>query len=129
MATRTKARRASRSPRSAGRGEDEVRLRAIIENVIDGIIAIDERAIVQSFNPAAEHMFGYAADKVIRENVKMLMPEPHHGKHDGYIASYLSTGEAKIIGIGRRGDRAARGRDGLPDRSRRHPEGAAAAKF
>ena len=76
-------------------------LKAIIENAIDGIITIDRHGIVESINPAASTLFGYDADEVIGNNVSMLMPEPDHSRHDGYIANYLNTGEKKIIGIGR----------------------------
>jgi PAS domain S-box-containing protein len=81
--------------------EDTVLLRAIIENVIDGIITIDDKCVIESFNSAAERIFGYSAKEVIGKNVKMLMPSPYHEEHDGYVRSYLETGEAKIIGVGR----------------------------
>lgn len=81
--------------------DGEVRLRAIIENVIDGIIAIDKHGIVDSFNPAAERIFGYSASDVVGHNVRMLMPEPHQSAHDDYIRNYMTTGKAKIIRIGR----------------------------
>ncbi|MBI4444972.1 MAG: MEKHLA domain-containing protein [Acidobacteria bacterium] len=81
--------------------EREARLRAILDTVIDGVITIDERGQIQTFNPAAEQIFGYAAQEVIGKNVGILMPQPDRSRHDDYIKNYLATGQAKIIGIGR----------------------------
>jgi two-component system, LuxR family, sensor kinase FixL len=77
------------------------RLSAIINTTVDGIIVIDSRGLIESLNPAAERLFGYAASEVIGSNVSMLMPSPFHEEHDGYLSRYLSTGRAAIIGTGR----------------------------
>ncbi|HUI96931.1 MAG TPA: PAS domain S-box protein [Xanthobacteraceae bacterium] len=80
---------------------DESRLRAVLETAVDGVIMIDAQGQVQMFNPACEKLFGFRADEVIGRNVKMLMPAPYREQHDRFIHNYLTTGEKKIIGIGR----------------------------
>ena len=74
---------------------------AILNDAVDGILTIDERGIVQWMNPAAEKLFGYGAEEVVGQNVKVLMPPPDREHHDSYIANYVRTGEKRIIGIGR----------------------------
>jgi len=77
------------------------RLSAVINNIVDGIITISERGIIESFNPSASKIFGYGETEVIGQNVKILMPEPYHSHHDGYLDHYIKTGEKRVIGTGR----------------------------
>ena len=101
MATRSDAKKVPRKPHATERNVGEARFHAVIDNVLDEIITIDDAGVVLSFNPAAEAMFGYGTDEVAGQYIKMLMPEPFHGEHDGYVARYLEAGKARIIGMGR----------------------------
>lgn len=77
------------------------RLHAILNTAVEAIITIDERGVCETINPAAETIFGYAADEVIGQNISMLMPSPFREEHDDYLANYLRTGQKQIIGVGR----------------------------
>lgn len=74
-------------------------LQSIIQNVMDGIITIDESGGIQGFNPAAEKIFGYPQQDVMGKNVKILMPEADRSQHDAYISRYLQTAKSRILGI------------------------------
>ncbi len=74
-------------------------LQAIIRNVMDGIIMIDEFGGIHGFNPAAEQIFGYLQQDILGKNVKMLMPEPDRSEHDSYLDRYLQSGQGRILGV------------------------------
>lgn len=86
---------------SAGLRDSEHRIRALLDNVEEGIASISENGIVELFNPSAERMFGYSSAEVVGKNISMLMPEPYRSQYDGYLKKYLQTGQAHIIGKGR----------------------------
>lgn len=80
----------------------DLRLKAVFEAALDGIITISERGIIEMANPAAASMFGYEhPDELISRNISILMPQHHADQHDDYIRRYLETGHKRIIGIGR----------------------------
>lgn len=76
-------------------------LNSIIKNAIDGIITITDRGIIESINPSACKLFGYAAEEVIGKNISMLMPKPESSNHDSYLNNYQQSRERHVIGIGR----------------------------
>jgi len=79
----------------------EAHLQSILDTVPEAMIVIDERGVIQSFSSAAERLFGLRAAEALGQNVDTLMPEPYRENHDAYLQRYLSTGERRIIGIGR----------------------------
>lgn len=76
----------------------DARWQAILLTARDAIIAIDRQARITLFNPTAELVFGYRAEEVLGENVKLLMPAPYRDDHDEYLRRYESTGETRAIG-------------------------------
>ncbi|AKU11477.1 sensory transduction histidine kinase [Azoarcus sp. CIB] len=82
-------------------GAKEEEIRAALDNLIECVVTIDARGIVQGANAAVEAVFGYPRDEVVGRNVSLLMASPHREQHDDYLARYLMTGERHIIGTTR----------------------------
>ncbi|MDX8378684.1 MAG: PAS domain S-box protein [Gallionella sp.] len=74
---------------------------AIVQTAVNAIITIDALGIMHVFNPSAEKLFGWKNREIVGKNISMLMEDPFSSEHDGYLANYLNTGKAEIIGKGR----------------------------
>ena len=106
MTDRTEITRESVSPEQAldaltALREREAHLQSILDTVPDAMVVIDIHGVIQSFSAAAERLFGWTPAEAVGRNVSMLMPQPYHDAHDGYLERYLATGERRIIGLGR----------------------------
>jgi PAS domain S-box-containing protein len=81
--------------------QSEENSRAVIDNVLDGVITIDEHDRIRSFNAACEDMFGYQASEVIGRPISLLMPDPTYSEHDRYVSEYLpiDAGAREVQGV------------------------------
>ena len=77
--------------------EEKLRHQAIVEMASDGIVTTDSMGAIDSFNSAAERLFGYSVDEVLGENIGMLMPHPYRSEHDNYLKHLRETGDSSII--------------------------------
>lgn len=98
-ALHTARRRLEEKQRQLEQAEEHVR--SVVNHVIDGIITMDMNGTIESFNPAAEMLFGYQAKEVIGQSVKILMPEAFFGESAGYLSAHGRTTQAQPMGKGR----------------------------
>jgi len=78
-----------------------IRLQAIFDDAVDGIIIIDSSGIIEEVNKSACVLFGYNEDELVKKSINMLMPQKEAVRHDGYLHNYQQSRIPKIIGIGR----------------------------
>jgi PAS domain S-box-containing protein len=81
--------------------ENSARYLAIFDTEVDAIVVADEFGTIQSFNRAAESIFGYSAEEMIGRNFRSLMSEADRSRHDNCLASYREGGRRRTIGIDR----------------------------
>lgn len=72
-----------------------------IAQAIDAVVTIDADNRVIFFNSAAEKLWGYRAQEVLGQNVKMLVPIEIQSNHDDYVNQNRITGVDKIVGTSR----------------------------
>ncbi len=78
--------------------EKERRICEIVNSAFDAIITINERGIIETFNPAACRMFDYRESDVIGQKVNMLMASPEREYHDLHIQNFIESGEGRFVG-------------------------------
>lgn len=73
------------------------RYRALLKGMMDPVLTIGFDGIIQEASDSVAQMFGYQPEELIGENIKVLMPEPHHSQHDSYLDRYRRTGDTRIL--------------------------------
>jgi PAS domain S-box-containing protein len=86
------------------------RFRTLFETIVDGVVLINAKGLIQAINPAAVSLFGYLPIEVQGKNIKLLMPSPYAEQHDTHLDNYQRTGVKKVIGLGR--EATAKRKDG-----------------
>ena len=81
--------------------DSEVRLRSVLDNIVDGIITINEEGSILSFNAAAERIFGYSLEEALGCNIRELMPDPDESEEDAHINLFKFEGDNHYRGFGR----------------------------
>jgi two-component system sensor kinase FixL len=78
-----------------------IALQALLDAAVDAIILIDHRGTILAMNRSAEGLFRLRAQEALGDNVRRLMPPELAQQHDGFIARFIATREARVIGTGR----------------------------
>ena len=81
--------------------DSEARTRTVLDNVDEGIIAINEGGVIEIFNPAAEQIFGYKGNEIIGKNASLLTQEPSRGQHNGSRERHQQLNKPTAPGVSR----------------------------
>jgi len=81
--------------------DSEAHTRAVLDNVDEGIIAINEGGVIEIFNPAAEQIFGYKGNEIIGKNASLLTQEPSRGQHNGSLERHQALDKPTAPGVSR----------------------------
>jgi PAS domain S-box-containing protein len=65
----------------------DIRIRSVIENILDGMITLDEHGAIYAMNPAARRMFGYRGNEFFGDDFAQLMPQYFDRDADGTLAT------------------------------------------
>ncbi|KAG2449443.1 hypothetical protein HYH02_005590 [Chlamydomonas schloesseri] len=68
-----------------------------VDDKTSAVVVINASGIIQMTNKTLQKMYGYRGSELEGQNVSILMPAPFSTRHNGYIAAYLATGQAKIL--------------------------------
>jgi PAS domain S-box-containing protein len=110
-APRHKPKETTSKPRTPVRQRTSTPFSALMDALVDGMIAMDERGTIEYLNPAAERMFGYRSEEVLGRPATMLVPEPHRAHLGDNLHAFFGAGEAGPLGVRR--ELIGRRKDGM----------------
>lgn len=67
-----------------------------LEGALDAIVSINRDGAIEFFNKAAEDLWGVEREKVIGENIAIIIPEEYKDNNDNYIGNFLKPGEVEV---------------------------------
>lgn len=76
-------------------------IQAILRTAVNAVITINQHGMIDTFNPAAEKIFGYQADEVRGKNISLLTAELTDIQHNLFLERYISEGKSEVIGKSR----------------------------
>ena len=76
----------------------KVRNEKTLEGVLDAVVTIDQEGMIELFNKAAEHLFGYQRNEILGKNIRVLFPGDA-AKRDDFIVTFIDPDRLKIIGV------------------------------
>lgn len=76
--------------------EINLRIQAILDNVVDGIMTVNEKGHIESFNQAAQEMFGYESSEIIDKNLKQLIGVPINSNSQELLKEFIGIQGKKL---------------------------------
>lgn len=73
----------------------------IFNNTSDAIILIDLKGKIKKVNLSTQRTFGYEQNELLGKNINILVPSPHHAKHDDYLKNHNKDMKTRVIGQSR----------------------------
>jgi diguanylate cyclase (GGDEF)-like protein/PAS domain S-box-containing protein len=74
------------------------RLQAILDNTAEGVITFDERGLIESWNQAAERLFGWSEDEILGTSIAgLISPESRENRGD-YVNHFLRFEIQRLVG-------------------------------
>ena len=79
---------------------NELRMQMILDHIIDGVISVNKEGEIQSFNKAAEKIFGYSQESILGKDITILMPKNYIRKYSKHLKKHLNKDDDSLIGAG-----------------------------
>jgi diguanylate cyclase (GGDEF)-like protein/PAS domain S-box-containing protein len=79
--------------------ESALHTQAILDNMFDGVITINIKGDIESFNKAASHIFGYPQHEMLGENITKLMPSHYRTQHESHLKQHEGSLDGQELNI------------------------------